>query len=351
MAASLSFASAFRQIRRGELAPVYYLTGDEDVLKDELMETLADRIVDPATRDFNFDVRTASDLDGESLHALVETPPMLTSNRLVVVKNLEQWRRNARVWKVLERYVEAPSPTTVLVLVHGAGQKPHRSLANRAVHVVLQPLDADRAARWVAHRAERVGIAFTAAAIRHLVDVAGSDLSHLVREIDKLAAAATADTPVDVDDVAQYIGIHRGHTAQDWVAAVIARDFAAARAALRPVLATPGTSAVRLLNAVGTALIGVRLARDLRDGGASDAKTRGTLVSRCKQARLYGLGRWSDVAAVWTTAANAWTDQQLADALRAAQAADKALKSTTLSDDVACLELLLLELDANRWPA
>ena len=81
MAAALTFDSAYRSLRRGELDPVYYLTGDEDVLKDELITFVQQQVVDAASRDFNLDVRSAGDLDGESLHALVETPPMLAERR------------------------------------------------------------------------------------------------------------------------------------------------------------------------------------------------------------------------------------------------------------------------------
>jgi hypothetical protein len=90
-----SFASVRSSLERGKLVPVYYLTGDEEVLKDELVDAIVDSAVDPSNRDFNLDVRSAADLDGESFHALVETPPLLAERRAAVVRNLEQWRKNS----------------------------------------------------------------------------------------------------------------------------------------------------------------------------------------------------------------------------------------------------------------
>lgn len=350
MAASLSFDVAFRQIRRGEPAPLYYLTGDEEVLKDEVLECLVDRVVDPAARDFNYDVRAAGDLDGESLHALVETPPMLASRRLVIIRNLEQWRRNARVWKVLERYIEAPSPTTVLAMVHGSGQKPDRTLAKHAVHVQLDPLEPDRTAKWVTHRASLAGIEFTLEAARHLIEATGGDLSVMAREVEKLAAAARGGT-VDVDEVAALVGIHRGHTASDWVAAVIRQDVATARRTLAPVLAASGTSGVRLMADMGQALVGVRLALALRNRRTPTSEIHKLLMRKMREARLYRLASWSTVARSWIQASERWSDGQLAAAIRAAQRADVALKSTTLSDETACVALFLVELDALRAAA
>src|SRR5256885_12964307 len=94
---SLTLEAAYRTLKRGEPAPVYYLTGDADVLKDELAAAIVRAAVDEASRDFNVDIRSAGDLDGESLHALVETPPMLAQRPAVGLKNLDHWRANARV--------------------------------------------------------------------------------------------------------------------------------------------------------------------------------------------------------------------------------------------------------------
>src|SRR5260370_813356 len=77
----LSFDALLRSLKRGAPDPVYYLHGDEDVLKDEAVRALLERAVDPAARDFNIDQRWAPDLDPEAFHALVNTPPMLAPPR------------------------------------------------------------------------------------------------------------------------------------------------------------------------------------------------------------------------------------------------------------------------------
>ena len=49
MAASLTFDSAYRALKRQEPAPVYYLTGDEDLLKEEIIELVISSAVDAAS--------------------------------------------------------------------------------------------------------------------------------------------------------------------------------------------------------------------------------------------------------------------------------------------------------------
>src|SRR6185436_17122309 len=128
--AAHTFDSIYRLTKKGEFSPVYYLTGEADVLKDELTDIIVEGAVPPAGRDFNVDIRSAGDVDGEALHALIETPPMLSDRRAVVLKNLEQWRANSKVWQVLYSYLKSPSPSTVLVLTHGAGEKIDRTVAS-----------------------------------------------------------------------------------------------------------------------------------------------------------------------------------------------------------------------------
>src|ERR1041385_8548994 len=76
---ALTFDALLRSLKQGASDPVYYLHGDEDVLKDEAVRALVERAVDPAARDFNVDQRNAPELDAEAFHALVNTPPMLAA--------------------------------------------------------------------------------------------------------------------------------------------------------------------------------------------------------------------------------------------------------------------------------
>lgn len=341
MAATLTFDSAYRQIKQGQFAPVYYLTGEEDVLKDELVHMLVEHAIDPGSRDFNLDVRQAGDLDGEAFHALVETPPMLAERRVVVIRNVEQWRKNARVWEVIERYVTNPSPTTVLVFTHAAGEKPHRVLAGGATQVALEPLSPDRVHRWVAARAKHLGITLSGEAAAYIVDAVGADLQLLGTELGKLAAVGGAQE-MSVEQVAALVGVRRGETPHDWIAAVLARDVARAVGMLEGVLSASGVTAVRLLATLGAQLIGVRLAVELRAADSSGRQVERQVFDAIRRGRPYGLGDWKAEARSWVAAAERWTPVELNAALRAAYDADKALKSTTVSNDVGILSTMLL---------
>src|SRR6266705_2409321 len=107
---ALTFDALLRSLKQGAPDPVYYLHGDEDVLKGEAIRALVERTVDPPARDFNVDQRSAVDLDPASFHALVNTPPMLAAARMVVIRGLEQLRKAATVRRELARYLRGGGP-------------------------------------------------------------------------------------------------------------------------------------------------------------------------------------------------------------------------------------------------
>jgi len=349
--ADLSLEKAYGALKRGTVAAVYYLSGGPEILKDELVAAIADAALDRSARDFNLDVRAAGDLDGEALHALVETPPMLAERRVVVVRGIDQWRKNAKVWDVLYRYVERPSPTTVLVLTQAGDSDPDARIAAASSHVALTGLKPDQVARWVAHRAAGAGVTLTPEAAAHLTAAVGGDLGQLAVELEKLAAAAVGDAPVTIAEVSRLVGVQRGETVQDWVDAVLARDARRALDLLEVVLLQSGMGGVQLVGALGTALVGVRLARALADAGTPWPRVEGAVFALIRSARPGRLRSWSVEAAAWARAARDWSAEHLAAALAAAAAADRQLKSTTLTDERGILVSMLLAFPLARAAA
>ncbi len=345
------FESALRNVRQGDVAPVYYLTGDAEVLKDDLVAAILEAALEPSTRDFNLDIRSAGELDAAGLQTLVDTLPVLAPRRVVVIRNLEQWRKNARVWDALRSYLAQPAPSTVLVLVHGAGEPADAAVARSALHVEAGQPPPAVLHRWVEHRAERAGVHLDRQALEHLVRAVGPDLAHLATELDKLAAAIGSDAPVSAEQVARLVGVKRGETVEDWLEAVIARDLPRALVLTDAVLPQAGVTAVRMVMALGTELVGLRMARALADGGLSGGRLERAVFEQLRQARPPGGRNWTLLARSWAAASARWSAVELDGAIRAAYQADLALKSTTVSDDRATLRTLLLTMNVKEAAA
>ena len=117
-----TYDALLRSLAKGELAPVYYLYGPQDILKDEAVQAILDRALDPGLRDFNLDQRAAGQLDPESIFALCTTLPMMADRRVVVMRELEGWKRKPKTRAAFLKYLERPAPETVVILVQGSAR-------------------------------------------------------------------------------------------------------------------------------------------------------------------------------------------------------------------------------------
>src|SRR2546421_630059 len=105
-----------------------------------------------------------------------------------------------------------------------------------------------------------------------------------------------------------------------------------------------GMTGVRILLALGTALIGTALATAELDRGTPPGRLAAALLGHLRAARPFGLGSWEQTAARWAGWATHWSAGSLRAALRLALDADRALKSTTLTDERGILVQLVLAL-------
>ncbi len=346
-----TFDALLRSLAKGELAPVYYLYGAEDILKDEAVRAILDRALDPALRDFNLDQRSAGQLDPEAVFSLCTTLPVMAERRAVVLREVEGWKRRPKTRAAFLSYLERPSPETVVILVQGAGEDaPDKDLVRGAFAVECEPLPMDRARRWVLHRAARLGLALEEAAAEHLLAATGADLGLTAAELDKLAALPS-DTPLTAEQVGALVGIRHGETLYDWRDAAL--EGAAGRAArmVGPLLDQPGITAVRMVTLIGTSLAGVGLARSHLDRGVRGGSLERLVFERLRELRLFGLPEWKAESARWARWASAWPAARVRGGLRAARDADQALKNTTVSDERGIVIDLVLRLAADHRKA
>lgn len=343
---SQTFDTLLRSLRRGEVAPAYYLHGPEDLLKDEAIRAVLDRALDPGLRDFNLDQRSAAQLDPEELYSLCRTPPMMAERRVVVVREVEAWKRKTKARGVAVQYLEKPSADTVLLLVQSAGDdKEDKELARLTVAVDCEPLTPDRSARWVLHRAKSLDVVVEPEAAEHLVRAVGTGLGPLASELEKLASSSDG-SPITADRVAQLVGVRHGETIFDWRDAVFDGSPGRAAQLLGPVLGQAGVSGVRLLTLLGTTLVALAGVRAAYDRNVRGARLEDTGFQLLRATRLYGLLSWGDEARRWARWASTWPAARIADALRAAVSADAALKATTISDERGVLMDLVLRMAA-----
>lgn len=343
----LPFDTFSKQLKGGSIPSAIYLYGEEDVLKDEAVRAVLDQVVDPGLRDFNYDQRSASELDPDAVETLCNTLPMMADRRLVVIREIEAWQKRARAKTAVLRYLEQPAAETVLVLVQGAARKDgDRSDADSDLlpltsAVQLDRLSARLAEKWVQKRAGERGIRFAPEAITHLVKAVDADLAAARSELDKLAGLG-GEALITLEQLAASLGIRHGETATDWCDAVLEDQTGRAASILPPLLSQPGMSGVSLLAQLGTQLIGLGLSRTLYDRGLRAGNLERAVRDTLLRVRPSGRLDYRSSAERWSRLAEAWPGARVDAAITAARRADLRLKSTTLADERGVLVDLIM---------
>src|SRR4051812_39989631 len=235
-----------------QFSPSYFLYGEDDFLKEDALRHLIDAAVDPATRDFNLDQRKGGEVSAESLGSLLSMPPMMAERRVVVVRDVTSLRKDARA--LLDKHLAAPTPDLLIVLASLADSKADKSLEALEGAVECKPLSGAQLPKWIAARAQRLGMSITPSAIELLQSAAGADLSQLSVELDKLAAYS-AGREIDEQAVAAVVGVQRDETVGRLLDAIAQRDAATAVSLISGVLDQPKTSAVQVVMALATQML------------------------------------------------------------------------------------------------
>ena len=321
--------------------PVYVLFGDDEFRKDGAVRDLVEAAVDPSTRDFNLELRRGAELSAETLDALLGTPPMLAERRVVVIRDVDKLKKDARA--MLGRYLARPASDVLLVLVAPAGAKLDKELSQRGVAVEFEPLTGDRLPRWVSYHAEHVlGRAITPEAVALLIEATGPDLTQLALELEKLASYAT--DAIDEHAVSEVVGIRRGESLGDLLDAVAAKDAATALALLRGVLQQPKTTAVSIVMNLTTQTLALAYGVASRERGTPARALYNEYMTLLRESGAFPGRPWGEAVNAWTKHTERWSDAELDDALEALLQTDAALKETRLSSPEQLLTTLVLRL-------
>lgn len=322
----------------------YYVYGDDEYQKDEAVKQLAAAAVDPATRDFNLDMRRGADMDAESLGSLLGTPPMMAERRVAIIREVGALKKGARA--TLDAYLKHPSHDTTVILVAAPGAKTDKALQMSTTPMEFNPLDGSRVSRWIVHHAKaELGAEITESAADLLHEAVGNDLYRLTSELDKLASY-TNGAPITEDSVSAAVGIRRGETVADFLDKVMQRDATGALGLIQHVLSQPKTSGVSVVMALSTQMLALAWGRAKLDSGLPPSRLEGEYFQLLKSTGAYPARSWGGAARAWALAARDWKVVECDRAVVALLAADVALKESRVSSEYQILATAVLAICA-----
>jgi DNA polymerase III subunit delta len=208
-----------------DLKPVYLIHGPEELLLDQAVERLKQKLSALADLDFNLDVFDGDSARPEDVVAAANTLPFMSERRLVILRKAD--RMTADGLGVLADYAADPNPETTLVLV---ASKIARNLrifkavdALGGVAEYKAPAKRDYARTVVgmfADKGKRVGLD----AAEVLVRAVGYDLRRLSVEIEKVISFTGDETTLSRDEIEQVMSTTAPTSIFDFLDALGSRD-------------------------------------------------------------------------------------------------------------------------------
>lgn len=199
------------EVRKGIFKPVYLLMGDEPYYPNLVCKAIIDNCIQEDEKDFNEMVCYGGDVTAEQIITSARRFPMMSERQLVVVKEAQQLARIDE----LAFYCKEPLDSTVLViLLHGASLDKRTALyktIQKIGTVVDSPTIRDyEITDWIISFYGRNGLQINPQAAALLGESAGTDLSTIVSETDKLKKLLPqGTTSVTVEDIEKNVGIQR----------------------------------------------------------------------------------------------------------------------------------------------
>src|SRR6266404_575567 len=256
-------------LKQGKIEPVYFLYGPETYLRDQAVHAITEEALrDTLLREFNDSSFNLTNDDVRDALAIVEQLPMMSTRRVVRIKNLGKLSEDDE--NLLLEYLERPVETSVVIFVGDdidKRKKLAKTLMTRAAFE-FQPLKSPELQSWIRAHLRNLKTEIEPAAVRRILEVVRSDLHTLTNELNKLAAAALPSGLITIELVEQLVGRSREHMNWELTDHILARNRRAALRTLKDLL-DDRVEPVMLIGLIGGTYRRMALAKELLSQGAS----------------------------------------------------------------------------------
>lgn len=327
----LTYDQLSDKLARGKLGGSFFLKAEDPFLRDEAIALLTGVHLEGGSADFDLDQLDGGDVDAASLAAVLETPPMLSRYRVVVIRGAQGLSPSARsvVEKAVARKVDGRVVIVAAEIPRGSKAKFYDVLRKRCVTVSLKAPRPSELPGWLAKRARTVhGVELDMQAAQLLAAGIGARLGVLAREMEKLVDYVEPAKRIGLEEVRASVGALPQVNRWGWIDKVAERRIDAALVEL-PDLLDSGESPVALIASVSESLVRVGLALE----------GEGVLVRVLQRGGSYGNLKWK--VRIYVQQARQWTQEQIGGALEELFRADRLIKSGGLPAREALEEALL----------
>jgi DNA polymerase-3 subunit delta len=222
----MTHTDIIRDIKAGQLRPVYFLQGEEPYFIDEIVKSIEHDILNEAERSFNQTVLYGRDVDAMTVLDNVRRYPMMSDKQVVILKEAQEMKG----FDQLLGYIEKPLKSTVFCIAYRNKKLDMRTKFGKAIqqHAVVfdaKPIYDNQLPDWIKQYLVSKKLSIGGDAAFLLAENLGADLSKVANELDKLALNLAPGTKVTPEHVETFIGISREYNLFELSKAIGMRDI------------------------------------------------------------------------------------------------------------------------------
>ncbi len=199
-----------RNIKSGNLSPIYFLHGPEGYFIDVISNAIENGILNEGEKSFNQDIFYGKEVSVKQVVDSCTQYPMMAAKRVVLVKEAQ----NLKDIKLLDKYVLNPVPSTVLCIAYKTKKLDSRSsfakaLKKTAVVFEAKKLYDNQLPSYVTQLVKSAGRTIDSQAASLVAEYIGSDLSTLHNEMDKVFLDVLKGGSITKEVIQKQIGISK----------------------------------------------------------------------------------------------------------------------------------------------
>ena len=221
-----TFDSIMHDLKQRNYLPIYYLMGEESFYIDKISDYIAENVLTPEERDFNMTVMYGTDVTGKDVVEVARRYPMMSEHQVVIVKEAQKLKG----LEPLEKYVEKPLASTILVFCHKYGvadrrKKVYSEMAKVGVVFESKKLRDRDLIPFIGKYLQARGASIDPKSEQIIAASIGPDLNRLTSELDKVLIALPADDKrVTPEVVERQIGVSKDFNTFELRDAIVNRN-------------------------------------------------------------------------------------------------------------------------------
>jgi DNA polymerase III subunit delta len=225
--AGATYEAVLKDLKARNFAPIYILMGDESYFIDKLADFIADNVLPPEERDFNQAVVFGADVTPAQVVDMARQYPVMPAQYNVIIVKEAQ---NLKSWDVVEKYLDHPMKSTILVFCYKNGTIDRRKKVVAKAETVGVVFESKKKKDYelpafIKNYLKQHETVIDDKSAAMIAEHIGADLNRLVSELNKVLLSLPADNRVVTPDIVErQIGVSKDFNVFELRNAIVNRD-------------------------------------------------------------------------------------------------------------------------------